>query len=65
MTHEFDALRKRQRSGKAQHQKNSDGPNTPRRGVHLLLPPGPVTHHRPLSVARFQMAVNRKLPKDR
>jgi hypothetical protein len=31
----------------------------------FILPPGPVTHHRPSSPARFLMAVNRKLLRER
>ena len=61
----IDGLRERHRSGKARHKKNSDGEKAARGGVHLYLPPGPVTHHSPSSMARFLMAVNRKLPKKR
>src|SRR6266480_4602795 len=62
---EFDSLRERWCCRKARHQKKSDGRNAPRGGVHLSLPPEPVTHHRPSSAARFLMAVNRKLPQER
>jgi hypothetical protein len=64
MANEFDGLRERRRSAKTRQTKNRDGPNAPRGGVHLFLPPGPVTHHSPTLVARSLMAVNRKLPKD-
>jgi len=61
----LDGLWESHRSGKVRHTKKSDGQNAPTGGVHLILPPGPVTHHSPSLVARFQMAVNQKLPKNR
>jgi hypothetical protein len=65
ITNEFNGLRESNHSGKARNENNCDGQNPPRGGVHHFLPPGPVTHHRPYSAARFLMAVNRKLPWER
>src|SRR5207248_7068519 len=62
VTNEIYALSERNCFGKARNKNNCDGQNAPRGGVHHFLPPGPVTHHRPFSAARFLMAVNRKLP---
>ena len=65
VTNEIDGLRECVCSGKARCENNCDGQNAPRGGVHHFLPPGPLTHHRPSSAARFLMAVNRKLPWER
>src|SRR5215831_6979188 len=45
---ELHGLRKHRRTERTCREKNHDGLNAPSSGVHLGLPPGPLTHHRPL-----------------